>query len=89
MDLLLDTGSSRTWVDSYNDDSPRTTYMYNEQKDRNLDCPEGKTYKIDYMMGDAVEGPLCETTVQVHGTDEMKCRLPIVLRQDKSSGGWS
>ena len=63
MDLLVDTGSSRTWVDSYTDDVPMTTYMYNEKKDRNLDCSEGLTYKITYFMGDFIEGPLCETTV--------------------------
>lgn len=24
--------------------------------------------------------------MQVHGTDEMKCRLPIILRQENHSG---
>jgi hypothetical protein len=37
--------------------------MYNEKKDRNLDCSEGLTYKITYFYGNEVEGPLCETTV--------------------------
>jgi hypothetical protein len=63
MDLLVDTGSSRTWVDSYTEEVPHTTYMYNEKKDRNLDCSEGSRYTITYAMGDTVEGPLCETTV--------------------------
>jgi hypothetical protein len=25
---------------------------------------------------------MCEATVKVHGTDEMMCRLPIILRQE-------
>ena len=48
-------------------------------KDRNLDCSEGTRHEIDYADGNVIEGPVCETSLQVHGTDEMKCRLPIIL----------
>lgn len=89
-ELMIDTGSSWTWVDSINEDIPqnwtRNTLEFNEKLDDNLDCSEGERHTITYADENKIEGPLCTTTVKVHGTDEMKCRLPVVLRQNLK--GW-
>lgn len=69
-------------------DAPEVTYLFDEAKDHNLECGgdyAGMRHGITYGGNYEVEGPVCETTVQVHGTDEMKCRLPIVLRQENQN----
>ena len=90
--LLVDTGSSWTWVTSCSSSAwaggqSCPEYYFDEKRSSTLTCSE-KTKSIGYGgASSSVEGPICEDEVKVWGTDDMETRMPIILNQASYDGG--
>lgn len=63
---MIDTGSSWTYLDSYDaqgDERSENYYLLSEERDGSLDCSSGEVVTIGNGRGRGITGPFCYDNV--------------------------
>jgi len=93
--LLVDTGSSWTWVNSCNkaynpywNENKCPSYYFDMTKSTSLKCSKETKY-IKYGVGE-IDGNICEDIMSVHQSrqiDQLSMKVPFLSKHDENDQG--
>jgi hypothetical protein len=91
-EMMVDTGSSWSYLDSYGKGAEfpeiqPNYFMLGEDRDSSLDCAGAEQVTIGNGRGSGITGPACQDNISVQGAPGIEAHLPIVIRRGQSEDG--